>query len=118
MPKPRASKAVADPTLEEIRAIHRRRCNCRLDRRAEFWLRHGGERLELTPGNFHHSLAAWLHHAGLIAAERVDDVAAALYCLGVTNSNNLFQKVRQGKVDLHGIGKDGKRNGKSKHRAE
>lgn len=114
MSKPRVPKAVSCPFIEEIRTIHRRRCNCRLDRRAEFWLRYGGDKLEISPGSFHQSLAIWLNNAGLIPAGRVEDLAAAFYCLGVTNSNNLFQKVRQGKVDHHGIGKDGKRNGKGR----
>lgn len=118
MPKPRPAKAAACPFIEEIRTIHRRRCNCRLDRRAEFWLRYGGEKLEISPGSFHQSLATWLHNAGLIPANRVEDLAAAFFCLGVTNSNNLFQKVRQGKVDPHGIGKDGRRNGKARARSE
>ena len=56
-----------------------------------------------------------LMHDPVIAERyRVEDVAAALYCLGVTNSNNLLQKVRQGKIDTFGIGKDGRRNGKGK----
>lgn len=118
MSKPRNAKAAPCPFIEEIRAIHRRRSNCRLDRRAEFWLRYGGDKLEISPGSFHHSLATWLHNAGLVPASRVDDLAAAFYCLGVTNSNNLFQKVRQGKVDHHGIGKDGRRNGKSRPRPD
>jgi len=32
----------------------------------------------------------------------------------VTNSNNLFQKVHQGKLIPHGIGKNGRRNAKGK----
>ena len=46
-----------------------------------------------------------------------DDVAAALYCLGVTNSNNLFQKVQQGKMSPFGIGKNGRRNAKGQRKA-
>lgn len=118
MTKPRAAKADPCSFLEEIRTIHRRRCNCRLDRRAEFWLRYGGDKLDISPGSFHISLAHWLQQAGILPANRVEDAAAAFYCLGVTNSNNLFQKVKQGKVDPHGIGKDGKRNGKVRPRAE
>lgn len=114
MASPSKKKPADCPFLEELRLIHRRRCNCRLDRRAEIWLRHGGDRIEINPGNFHLSVARWLANAGLVEGARVDDVAAALYCLGVTNSNNLLQKVRQGKVDSHGIGRDGRRNGKGK----
>ena len=115
MPKPAPKKASPDcPCLAEIRTLHRRRCNCRLERRAQYWLRYGGERLEITPSQFHLSVARWLGNAGLVTHDRIDDVAAALFCLGVTNSNNLLQKVRQGKIDPLGIGRDGKRNGKSK----
>ena len=111
MAKPTKNSA-ACPHLEEIRNLHRRRCNCRLDRRVDFWLRYGGEKIEINPTQFHASVARWLANAGLIHEGCVDDVAAALYCLGVTNSNNLLQKVKQGKVDALGIGRDGRRNGK------
>lgn len=114
MASPAKKKTLDCPLLEEIRTIHRRRCNCRLDRRTEFWLRYGGDRLEINPSSFHTSVARWLANAGLIESSHVEDVAGVLYCLGVTNSNNLLQKVRQGKIDAFGIGKDGRRNGKGK----
>ena len=40
-----------------------------------------------------------------------------LYCLGVTNSNNLFQKVNQGKLVTLGIAKNGRRNAKASRKS-
>jgi hypothetical protein len=102
------------PLIVKIREIHSKKKNCRLDTRASLWLHYGSESVEINPSTFHHSIADWLHNAGLVESKNVDDVAAALYCLGVTNSNNLVQKVRQGKLDANGIGKNGRRNGKAK----
>ena len=98
-------------TLEKIRGIYSKKCNCTMSLRTELWLRHTSEELELTPSNFHDALAEWLGNTGMIKEGRQEDVAAALYCLGVTNSNNLFQKVQQGKMSPFGIGKNGRRNG-------
>lgn len=100
-------------TLADIQGIYAKKCNCTMALRAELWLRHSSEDLELTPSNFHDALAEWLSNTGLITDGRQEDVAAALYCLGVTNSNNLFQKVQQGKMSPFGIGKNGRRNGNS-----
>lgn len=85
-----------------------------MELRANLWLRHSSEGLELTPSNFHDALAEWLANAGLVKDGKQADVAAALYCLGVTNSNNLFQKVQQGKMVTHGIGKNGRRSDHNK----
>ena len=98
-------------TLEKIHGIYGKKCNCTMALRAELWLRHTSEELELTPSNFHDALAEWLANTGMTKDGRKEDVAAALYCLGVTNSNNLFQKVQQGKMSPFGIGKNGRRNG-------
>jgi len=114
MSKPVAKPDPACPLLAKIRELHTRRKNCRLDIRADLWLHYGGDHVEINPGAFHRSVAHWLHNAGLVESHHVDDVAAALYCLGVTNSNNLFQKVRQGKLDGNGIGRNGRRNGKGR----
>jgi hypothetical protein len=73
--------------------------------------------MDISPANFHHALAEWLGNAGLVKADDVDHVAAALYCLGVTNSNNLFQKVHQGKMESLGIGRHGRRNSKGRRKA-
>ena len=98
-------------TLQKIHGIYSKKCNCTMSLRTELWLRHTSEELELTPSNFHDALAEWLDNTGMIKEGRQEDVAAALYCLGVTNSNNLFQKVQQGKMSPYGIGKNGRRNG-------
>ena len=98
-------------TLQKIHGIYSKKCNCTMSLRTELWLRHTSEELELTPSNFHDALAEWLANTGMITEGRHEDVAAALYCLGVTNSNNLFQKVQQGKMSPYGIGKNGRRNG-------
>ena len=88
-----------------------------MELRANLWLRHSDETMELTPANFHGALAEWLANTGLVKDGKQADVAAALYCLGVTNSNNLFQKVQQGKMTPHGIGKNGRRNGQLKKKS-
>jgi len=98
-------------TLEVIHGIHSKKCNCTMSLRAELWLKHSSEDLELTPSNFHGALTEWLVRVGLLEKCKQADVEAALYCLGVTNSNNLFQKVQQGKMSPYGIGKNGRRNG-------
>jgi len=107
---PKNSELIKE-TLEKIQGIHAKKCNCTMSLRAEIWLRHSGDDLELTPSNFHGALAEWLVNIGLVEKTKLPDVAAALYCLGVTNSNNLFQKVQQGKMSPYGIGKNGRRNG-------
>ena len=107
---PKNSELIKE-TLEKIRGIYGIKCNCTMSLRTELWLRHTSEELELTPSNFHDALAEWLVNTGMIKEGRQEDVAAALYCLGVTNSNNLFQKVQQGKMSPYGIGKNGRRNG-------
>lgn len=83
--------------MKEIHELHDEKRNCTLERRAKFWAKLGGKEFELTPDNFHVALAQWLHNAGIIEKDRVKDASAALYCLGVTNSNNLFRK--SNKVD-------------------
>jgi hypothetical protein len=98
--------------IEHLRALQEKRGNCTMQARTEVWLRIGGEELDISPANFHAALAAALTQAGLVTKEKTADVAAVLYCLGVTNSNNLFQKVHQGKLIPHGIGKNGRRNAK------
>lgn len=100
--------------LQLVQACQEKRSNCTMAFRTELWLRHGGEEMDISPANFHHALAGWLTGAGLVGKDKSKEVAAALYCLGVTNSNNLFQKVHQGKLAPHGIGKNGRRNAKSK----
>ena len=113
MPENAKNPDLIKQTLADIHGIYGKKCNCTMALRAELWLRHGSEDLELTPSNFHDALAEWLANTGLIKDGRQEDVAAALYCLGVTNSNNLFQKVQQGKMAPFGIGKNGRRNGVS-----
>ena len=103
-------------TLEKIRGIYSKKCNCTMSLRTELWLRHTSEELELTPSNFHDALAEWLGNTGMIKEGRQEDVAAALYCLGVTNSNNLFQKVQQGKMEALGISRQGRRNSKGRRK--
>ena len=114
MSEPAKNPELIKQTVADIHGIYSKKCNCTMSLRAELWLRHGGEGLELTPSNFHDALAEWLADTGMIKEGRQADVAAALYCLGVTNSNNLFQKVQQGKMSPYGIGKNGRRNGASK----
>ena len=100
---------------ELLMFLHERqakRVNSTMRDRAELWLRFGGEDLDISPPNFHRAIAEWLTNAGLVHKDRTDDVAAGLYCLGVTNSNNLFQKVSQGKLVALGIAKSGRRNAK------
>jgi hypothetical protein len=108
-------------TLSELLAhLHDRqekRGNCTMQDRAELWLRYGGEAMDISPPNFHHALATWLVNAGLVHKDKSKDLAAALYCLGVTNSNNLFQKVNQGKLVPMGIGKNGRRNAKGQRKS-
>jgi len=111
MPENLKNSELIKETVEKIRGIYSKKCNCTMSLRTELWLRHTSEELELTPSNFHDALAEWLANTGMIKEGRQEDVAAALYCLGVTNSNNLFQKVQQGKMSPFGIGKNGRRNG-------
>ena len=96
--------------LSHLHDRQQKRGNCTMKERAELWLRYGGEQLDISPPNFHLALATWLANAGLVHKDRAQDVAAALYCLGVTNSNNLFQKIAQGKLVTLGIGKNGRLN--------
>jgi hypothetical protein len=100
--------------LATLHERQEKRGNCTMKDRAELWLRYGGDELDISPPNFHQALATWLANAGLVHKDKADDVAAVLYCLGVTNSNNLFQKVNQGKLVTLGIGKNGRRNAKGK----
>ena len=111
------SSKLPENLAELLAHLHERqekRGNCTMRDRAELWLRFGGEDMDISPPNFHHALAGWLANAGLVREDKAADVAAVLYCLGVTNSNNLFQKVNQGKLVALGIGKNGRRNAKSK----
>ena len=98
MSEPSSSKLPAQ--LNELIAfLHERqekRGNCTMKDRAELWLRFGGEQMDISPPNFHHALATWLANAGLVHKDKAADVAAVLCCLGVTNSNNQFQKVDKG----------------------
>ncbi|MSS99301.1 MAG: hypothetical protein EXS26_02425 [Opitutales bacterium] len=102
--------------LTHLRERQTKRGNCTIQDRAELWLRHGGENLDISPPNFHHALANWLANTGIVNKDKAPDLAAALYCLGVTNSNNLFQKVNQGKLVTMGIGKNGRRNAKGQRK--
>jgi len=116
-PQMSESSKLPDNLSELLDHLHERqekRGNCTMKDRAELWLRFGGENLDISPPNFHHALATWLANAGLVHKDKAQDVAAVLYCLGVTNSNNLFQKVNQGKLVPLGIGKNGRRNAKGK----
>jgi hypothetical protein len=114
MPQPK-NPLPANDIMKEIHELHDEKRNCTLERRAKFWAKLGGKDFELTPDNFHVALAQWLHNAGIIDKDRIKDAAAALYCLGVTNSNNLFQKIQQGKLHDMGISKNGRPNGNGKH---
>ena len=105
-------------TLRQVLAVCQKKGNCTMELRAQVWMRHGGDKMDISPANFHHAVAAWLGHAGLVKADDVEQVAAALYCLGITNSNNLFQKVQQGKMESLGINRQGRRNGKGRRRAQ
>ncbi len=103
--------------LTHLHARQEKRVNCTMQDRADLWLRHGGENLDISPPNFHHALATWMANTGLVHKDKVQHVAAALFCLGVTNSNNLFQKVNQGKLVTMGIGKNGRRNARGQRKA-
>jgi hypothetical protein len=104
-------------TLRKILEVCEKKGNCTMELRAEVWLRHGGEKMDISPANFHHALAEWLTNAGLVKSEQTEAVAASLYCLGVTNSNNLFQKVQQGKMEALGINRQGRRHSKGRKKA-
>jgi len=104
--------------LKRISKTHDKRGNCTIALRTEFWLRLGGEGMDISPSNFHSALAQWLTNAGLVNKDKTEDVASALYCLGVINSNNLFQKIHQGKLESMGIGKNGRRNSKSRQKVK
>ncbi|GDY16849.1 hypothetical protein LBMAG55_01720 [Verrucomicrobiota bacterium] len=103
-------------TLQKVLDICLKKGNCTMEVRAQVWLTHGGDKMDISPANFHLALAEWLGNAGLVKPDDVEQVAAALYCLGVTNSNNLFQKVHQGKMETLGIGRSGRRNSKSRRK--
>jgi len=109
------SETVGD-ILKRIRKTHDKRGNCTIALRTELWLRLGGEGMDISPNNFHNALAQWLTNAGLVDKNKTEDVASVLYCLGVINSNNLFQKIHQGKLESMGIGKNGRRNSKSRQK--
>ncbi|MEI7651064.1 MAG: hypothetical protein WCJ96_03545 [Verrucomicrobiota bacterium] len=100
--------------IEHLRLLQEKRGNCPMNARAALWLRLGGDSLDISPSNFHAALAEALTNAGLVSKDKTENVTALLYCLGVTNSNNLFQKVHQGKLIPYGIGKNGRRNAKGK----
>lgn len=119
MSEPSSSKLPAqlNELLTFLRERQEKRGNCSMKDRAELWLRHGGEDLDISPPNFHKAIAQWLTHTGLVHKDKTEDVAAVLYCLGVTNSNNLFQKVNQGKLVSLGIGKNGRRNAKGSRKS-
>ena len=104
-------------TLERILGICEKQGNCTTAMRAELWLQFGGDALDISPANFHQALAGALAQAGLINRERTAEIAALLYCLGVTNSNNLFQKVQQGKMEPFGIGRNGRRTARSRRKS-
>ncbi|MEY2821754.1 MAG: hypothetical protein RL105_1326 [Verrucomicrobiota bacterium] len=116
-PAPRPVESVSQLLLR-VREVHQKRGNCSMALRTEIWMRLGGEDLDISPTNFHRAVACWLVNAGLVSKRDADDVAAALYCLGVTNSNNLFQKVQQGKTEPHGIGRNGRLNGRGRRRMQ
>ncbi len=86
--------------------------------RIDHWLLLEGGELDISPANFHRSLARWLAAARLISKRDVEEVSAALYCLGVVNSNNLFQKVQQGKTESLGIGRNGRINSRGYKRQQ
>jgi len=120
MSEPASSKS-SDPckeTLRQVLAVCQKKSNCTMELRAQVWLCHGGDKMDISPANFHHAVAEWLGHAGLVKAEDVEQVASALYCLGITNSNNLFQKVQQGKMEALGINRQGRRNSKGRRKAQ
>ena len=104
-------------TLRKVVEVCQKKGNCTIDLRAAVWLRHGGEKMDISPANFHQALADWLVNAGLVKADQHEFVAASLYCLGVTNSNNLFQKVQQGKMETLGISRQGRRLSKGRCKA-
>lgn len=120
MSDPAAAKS-SEPckdTLRQVFEVCQKKGNCTMELRAQVWLRHGGDKMDLSPANFHHAVATWLGHAGLVKADDVEQVAAALYCLGITNSNNLFQKVQQGKMEGFGISRQGRRNSKGRRKPQ
>lgn len=103
--------------IERLLAICEKQGNCTTAMRAELWLQFGGDALDISPANFHQALAGALAQAGLTSRERTPEIAALLYCLGVTNSNNLFQKVQQGKMEPLGIGRNGRRTARSRRKS-
>ncbi|MEY3391361.1 MAG: hypothetical protein RLZZ322_209 [Verrucomicrobiota bacterium] len=115
-PSPKLPSDLAE-LLKFLHERQQKRGNCTMRDRAELWLRFGGDDLDISPPNFHHAIAQWLANAGLVHKDKTDDVAAVLYCLGVTNSNNLFQKVNQGKLVTLGIAKSGRRNAKGSRKS-
>ena len=110
---PQPSKEILHKTLE----VCRKKGNCTMELRAAVWLCHGGDKMDISPSNFHHAVAEWLVNAGLVRADQLEFAAASLYCLGVTNSNNLFQKVQQGKMETLGISRQGRRLSKGRRKA-
>ena len=119
MSEPSSSKA-PEPCRETLRRTLeacQKKGNCSMELRAAVWLRHGGDKMDLCPANFHHAVAEWPGHAGLVKAEDVEQVAAALYCLGVTKSDSLFQKIQQGKMEPLGVDRQGRRNSKGRRKA-
>ncbi len=114
MPEPTPAKLPEDLSdlIEHLLLLQEKRGNCAMNARAALWLRVGGDHMDISPANFHAALAEALTNAGLVSKDKTENVTALLYCLGVTNSNNLFQKVHQGKLIPHGIGKNGRRNAK------
>ena len=104
-------------TLRKILEVCRKKGNCTMELRAAVWLRHGGDKMDISPSNFHYAVADWLVNAGLVKSDQLEFVAGSLYCLGVTNSNNLFQKVQQGKMETLGISRQGRRMSKGRRKA-
>jgi len=114
-----ASSKSSEPSKDTLRTsleVCRKKGNCTMELRAAVWLRHSGEKMDLTPANFHFALADWLGNAGFVKSDQAEAVAASLYCLGVTNSNNLFQKIQQGKMEALGISRQGRRNSKGRRK--
>jgi predicted DNA-binding ribbon-helix-helix protein len=114
---PRGSETSAQ-LLQRIREVHAKRGNCTTALRTQIWVRLGGDELDISPANFHRAVARAIVQAGIATKRDTEDLAALLYCLGVTNSNNLFQKVHQGKTEAHGIGRNGRLNSRGRKRTQ
>jgi sugar/nucleoside kinase (ribokinase family) len=74
-----ASSKSSEPckdTLRTILEVCRKNGNCTMELRAAVWLRHSGEKMDITPANFHFALADWLGNAGFVKPDQVEAVAA------------------------------------------